>query len=483
MQFFQWLSYFVSVSFGRTIFGILFLAIFTSGLSSQSKIRSGIFLHHSTGSNIWGPNGSSTSIPQQIALYNATHSYSGSDAVSLNESGWPVTPWDNEWERWHRIFYNMDTVNADIRPILAANKIVMIKSCFPSSNMWGGAGTKADTANWNTKSVTNYKWHWRKIIERMRQYPSNFFVIWTNAALVASATNSTEATNANWFCRWAKDTLAEGMDTEFGVFPKNVYVFDFFHKLADANWRLPLQYAVNSGDSHPNATATLLVAPVFVQEVFNAAQIYENEYALPVSLNGFAAHFDHASGNVNLHWKTETEVDCYGFEVERRRVDETTQLINGISTQWLKVGFVSGNGTSNAQHKYSFTDEKHITGRYAYRLKQIDNSGAFKYEQETQIEISIPKEFTLSQNYPNPFNPSTTIHFGLPARSIVCLVVYNALGQVVKELINAEQQAGYQSVVWNTNVSSGLYFYRLDATSLDGPNISFVKTKTMLLLK
>ncbi len=95
----------------------------------------------------------------------------------------------------------------------------------------------------------------------------------------------------------------------------------------------------------------------------------------------------------------------------------------------------------------------------------------------------IPKEYSLSQNYPNPFNPSTTIQYGLPARSSVRFVIYNVLGQVVKELINTEQQAGYQTAVWNANVASGMYFYRIVATSLDGSNKNFVETKKMLLLK
>jgi hypothetical protein len=95
----------------------------------------------------------------------------------------------------------------------------------------------------------------------------------------------------------------------------------------------------------------------------------------------------------------------------------------------------------------------------------------------------LPTEFALHQNYPNPFNPATTIQYALPTRSIVRLVIYNILGQVVKELINTEQQAGYQSVVWNANVASGMYFYRIEATSLDNPNKRFVDTKKMLLLK
>jgi hypothetical protein len=57
------------------------------------------------------------------------------------------------------------------------------------------------------------------------------------------------------------------------------------------------------------------------------------------------------------------------------------------------------------------------------------------------------------------------------------------LGQQVKELVNTEQQAGYQSIVWNANVASGMYFYRIVATSLSDPNKRFVETKKMLLLK
>jgi photosystem II stability/assembly factor-like uncharacterized protein len=97
--------------------------------------------------------------------------------------------------------------------------------------------------------------------------------------------------------------------------------------------------------------------------------------------------------------------------------------------------------------------------------------------------FASPNSFALKQNYPNPFNPSTTIQYGLPILSSARLIIYNMLGQIVSELVNTEQQAGYQSVVWNANVSSGLYFYRLEATSLDDPTKRFVETKKMLLLK
>ena len=92
-----------------------------------------------------------------------------------------------------------------------------------------------------------------------------------------------------------------------------------------------------------------------------------------------------------------------------------------------------------------------------------------------------PTAYELAQNYPNPFNPSTTIRYALPVTSRVKLTVYNVLGQVVGELVNQEQMAGWKEVEWNSDVSSGIYFYRLEATS--NSNNRFAQVKKMLLLR
>jgi|WetSurMetagenome_2_1015567.scaffolds.fasta_scaffold00011_28 hypothetical protein len=256
---------------------------------SQERFRSGVFLHHSTGENIWGPNGSATSIPLEIAGYNNLHGYSGSDAISMNQLWWPSGS-SNEWEYWHRIFENKDLANADIRPILTANKIVVIKSCFPSSGM-SGRGTPADTLNPTLKSVYNYKWHWRHIVKVMKQHPENFFAIWTSAPMTAGQSNATEAGFSKSFCKWAKDTLAAGLDPVTGTFPRNIYVFDYFAKVTDISGFLLTQYAVSYYDSHPNSAATALIAPQFVNEIFNAAISYETPATPPsnVALNKTAS--------------------------------------------------------------------------------------------------------------------------------------------------------------------------------------------------
>ncbi len=110
----------------------------------------------------------------------------------------------------------------------------------------------------------------------MKQHPENFFVIWTNAPCVEGVTTLGRALNSKSFCKWAKDTLATGLDPIMGAFPENIYVFDFFSKLADTNGYLHPQYAMGPTNSHPNPLATELVAPQFVNEIFDATIVYEN---------------------------------------------------------------------------------------------------------------------------------------------------------------------------------------------------------------
>jgi hypothetical protein len=95
----------------------------------------------------------------------------------------------------------------------------------------------------------------------------------------------------------------------------------------------------------------------------------------------------------------------------------------------------------------------------------------------------IPDHYFISQNYPNPFNPTTMIEYGLPAKSAVRLQIFNVLGQRVTTLYDGEQSAGYQKLRWNADVSSGIYFFRIEATAVDDANNHFIDTKRMLLLR
>ena len=104
-------------------------------------------------------------------------------------------------------------------------------------------------------------------------------------------------------------------------------------------------------------------------------------------------------------------------------------------------------------------------------------SGTTNIVGAVSAEKASVKDFDLSQNYPNPFNPTTVISYRLAADSKVNLTVYNALGSEVSTLVNETQNSGSHSVSFNaTNLSSGTYFYRLQAGGL-------VKAGKMILIK
>lgn len=205
--------------------------------------------------------------------------------------------------------------------------------------------------------------------------------------------------------------------------------------------------------------------------------------ALPVELTSFTAT---ARGRgVELAWKTATEVNNHGFEVERKPVQDSRLEVGGSDHEtqtsnqaWSHVGFVQGSGTTNAPKEYSFTDKVPVSGKYLYRLKQVDNDGKFEYSSSVEVNAStLTSGYELAQNHPNPFNPTTTIAFALAKDEFVSLKVYDMLGKEIATLVNGKQSAGAYSVPFEASqLPSGIYFYTLRA----GNNI---ETKKMLLVK
>ncbi len=200
------------------------------------------------------------------------------------------------------------------------------------------------------------------------------------------------------------------------------------------------------------------------------------ESPVPVELTSFTANV--SEYNVMLKWVTETEVDNYGFEIERASSSTTPR-----QDEWEMIGFVEGNGNRNSPKQYSFTDKNPVgESKFKYRLKQIDTDGKFEYSDIVEVEL-IPNEFVLFQNYPNPFNPTTTIKYSLPFESKVKIVLYNSLGERKTELVNELNSVGYQQTVWNAgHLASGVYIYTIEAVPTNGVK-PFTSVKKMMLVK
>ena len=187
---------------------------------------------------------------------------------------------------------------------------------------------------------------------------------------------------------------------------------------------------------------------------------------LPVELTSFSASI--IKNGIELNWRTETEVNNYGFEIHR-----STQKDN-----WENIGFVEGHGNSNSPQKYSFLDDNvSVSGKYFYRLKQIDNDGSYEYSNVIEINFGTSQDYVLNQNYPNPFNPVTSISFQIPAKSNVTLKVYDIVGKEVATLVDEVKEAGVYIMRFDgSGLASGFYIFKLQAND-------FVEIRKMVLMK
>jgi hypothetical protein len=127
------------------------------------------------------------------------------------------------------------------------------------------SGIQADTGSpdvsSSTKSLENYRLQYEALKAKLHEFPSNRFVVWTGAALVEASTSEAEATRAREFFTWVKETWDEPGD--------NIFVWDFFELETDGGIYLTGEHAGSSSDSHPNATFSAEVAPLFGQRVVN----------------------------------------------------------------------------------------------------------------------------------------------------------------------------------------------------------------------
>ncbi|MDI6804738.1 MAG: T9SS type A sorting domain-containing protein [Bacteroidota bacterium] len=187
--------------------------------------------------------------------------------------------------------------------------------------------------------------------------------------------------------------------------------------------------------------------------------IADAEVAMPIQLGSFVGSFMDGSG-IKLEWTTLSEINNYGFNVQRYNRDAMI---------YENIGFVEGNGTTLEPKTYIFFDES-FNVSVEYRLEQIDNDGLINYYGPLKLNPNNVREgetvlavFKLNQNYPNPFNPATTISFSISDGGYTTLKVFNMLGQEVTTLFNENAEEGKMYIVNfdASTLSSGLYFYRL----------------------
>jgi lysophospholipase L1-like esterase len=305
-------------------------------------------------------------------------------------------------------------------------------------------------ANPNTNTISGLVDDIELIISNIHAHDANIIVI---VALIVNSPENTNITslitqlNAALSTALTETSTLHVVDMESALtYPDDIVTDDL---LSDA--------------VHPDTSGYFKMAKVW----FDKLKFVIDTYILPVELTSFSGAW--FSGGIRLNWSTATEINNHGFEIQRSK--------SKVESDWQKIGFVNGHGNSNAPIDYSFTDvDFSRSSKYYYRLKQIDNDGAFEYSKIIEVVV-IPQKYELAQNFPNPFNPTSTINYNIPVEGFVKISVFNSLGETVKILVNEYQGAGNYQVEFIANdLSSGVYFYGIEAGS-------YFEMKKMILLK
>ncbi len=214
-------------------------------------------------------------------------------------------------------------------------------------------------------------------------------------------------------------------------------------------------------------------------------------WALPPS--GGAYNYLTLSGTLNLTNAPNPFLSFWIKKADGGTGALSIEASNNAGLTWTVIAQPSFSGANYVNYLYSLSNYRQNNfllriGSYSpygntYLLDDITIADSTGWSGIEDLAGITPENFVLSQNYPNPFNPSTTIRYALPTESKVVISIYNLLGEEIATLVNDVQSSGYHEVVFNaTELSSGVYLYRINAVSSTGSK-DFNSTKKLILLK
>jgi len=225
-----------------------------------------VFLHHSTGENIW--NGG---VAAWIDAYNERSRM----RYAVTERAWPHDPYP--WDNYPYDYWNIWVRHAGLAPfegqetlemITARYQVVVFKHCFPVSAIGPDEGP-ADVSS-SKKTLANYKAQYAAIKPKLRSFASTRFLVWTGAALTRTAMRSDHggdddtARRSRAFASWVKSTWDEPGD--------NVFVFDFYELETEGGIYMQDKHAVSPRDPHPNERFARTVAPQLAQRIVDVIE-------------------------------------------------------------------------------------------------------------------------------------------------------------------------------------------------------------------
>lgn len=203
-------------------------------LDSQKKI---IFLHHSTGENIW--NGG---VEELLDDYNVTEQWYPSDSDNMPYDYWNI--WINE-----------ATDEQSLDELAENYDLIIFKHCYPVSYVEEEDGS--ENIGSEKKTLSSYKLQYTSLKKKMLEYSDTKFLVWTGAVLIKDETDQDHAERAQEFFTWVKEEWDEAGD--------NIYIWDFYSLQTEGGLYFKDKYS--DGDSHPNESFSQTVASDFAQEI------------------------------------------------------------------------------------------------------------------------------------------------------------------------------------------------------------------------
>ena len=247
--------------FPRLFLAAMVVVLFATGGDSFAQEGRIIFLHHSTGQNIWDAGVES--------WFNNYNSDKGTDYRIVEQDFPKDSPYG--WENYPYDYWNIWVNNAGDSPfkteptleILSGEyDLIIWKHCFPVSDIEEDIG-EPDVAS-SEKRLENYMLQYQALKEKMHQFPETKFIVWTGAVQTKSASNPGYGRRAGIFFDWVRNDWDEEGD--------NIYIWDFYKLETEGGMFLKDAYAADPYDSHPNESFSSRVVHFFCRRVVNVIE-------------------------------------------------------------------------------------------------------------------------------------------------------------------------------------------------------------------
>jgi hypothetical protein len=249
----------------RNIFFLIVSILLTGCGSNQNDMKKIVFLHHSTGYNIWVGNTNKYSYKLtgkgDVRRYFADYNKKNKTDYDISERVFPkTTPYG--WNNYPYDYYNIWVKNAGKNPYMEEPTleiltkdydVIIFKHCFPVSRI--SADTGSPDINSDIKSIENYKLQYNALKAKMHEFPENKFIVWTPAVNTKKLMTEEEALRTRSFYEWMINEWDEKGD--------NVYIWDFYQYETEGGFFLIEKNAFSPDNSHPNREFAGRVAPLF----------------------------------------------------------------------------------------------------------------------------------------------------------------------------------------------------------------------------